>query len=264
VQQDDLIGTWLATGYDTIYQFHADETVTITHTRPYSPPPAQAAWQFTDERHFQWQPPNKATGELLGPTILAIYSGDVVAYWQKSVDGRKPLPLAPDGTVVPLPLFDVATVQRIQYRSTYAPAPDDQDIQFVLKQNAAAGDFVGHAEYYLESSWVTATLPITLSQQMVDDSLVHFANAPLWSGAYAPQYTHTDDYPDLRLEIVVADQTIIFGTSSQGQTHIPWKMTIDGQPYVTFEDTIFVELLKLREQMWQQIWEQSERTGVAD
>ncbi|MBE2234040.1 MAG: hypothetical protein IAE85_11145 [Anaerolinea sp.] len=84
---------------------------------------------------------------------------------------------------------------------------------------------------------ITATAAISLPLGAWQEALAVLAGTPLEPGPYLPLFTHTDDYPTVALVIATADQVVRFESQSQGQDHVPWRVTVDGQEHVTYTDS---------------------------
>jgi hypothetical protein len=53
------------------------------------------------------------------------------------------------------------------------------------------------------------------------------------SGKYEPFLLVTDDYPEITIRVFYGQgETIEFFTASQGDEHVPWKVTYNGASYI--------------------------------
>ncbi len=52
-------------------------------------------------------------------------------------------------------------------------------------------------------------------------------------GKYEPFILVTDDYPEITIRVLYGQaETIEFYTASQGEEHIPWRVTYNGSSYI--------------------------------
>lgn len=87
----------------------------------------------------------------------------------------------------------------------------------------------------------TIEIPVEVIQAFLDK----LNEATLEEGQYVPHIDHTDDYPDLRIEIYsTTHDEIIFESTSQGGEHIPWGATFEGVHY-TINSGIPMEALEI-------------------
>jgi len=82
----------------------------------------------------------------------------------------------------------------------------------------------------------TTTENIEIPLEVVQAFLEMLAKSPLDYGEYVPEFTHTDDYPDIRIELESDSESITFFTTSQGADHVPWAAILDGKTYVVDSD----------------------------
>ncbi len=90
----------------------------------------------------------------------------------------------------------------------------------------------------------TAVEEIAIPETIASDFLKMLSETPIEPPRYAlgegPQYEpymdHTDDYPSIRIEIELKDQTVNFFTSSQGENHVPWAVSVGEKLYIINSD----------------------------
>jgi ankyrin repeat protein len=63
------------------------------------------------------------------------------------------------------------------------------------------------------------------------------SEAPFFEGEYLPTFTHTDDYPQIDIELIAGEEKVLFRTKSQGLGHVPWSVRHGGKIYVVADDT---------------------------
>jgi hypothetical protein len=97
------------------------------------------------------------------------------------------------------------------------------------------GGFFGTAEFAVGhgSAWhLGVTENIEVSARAVGSFLRRLANLRLLPGPYNPYFSHTDDFPELRIRLESQAGVVVLDSTSQGQGHVPWRVTIDDQVYV--------------------------------
>jgi hypothetical protein len=90
-----------------------------------------------------------------------------------------------------------------------------------------------------EAGWSegpTATADITIPDDVTLKFLDTLAQSPAVYGHYEPRIEHTDDYPSLSIAVRLPDQTVRFYSESQGETHVPWGLGIQGNTFVINSD----------------------------
>lgn len=64
------------------------------------------------------------------------------------------------------------------------------------------------------------------------------ADAPIVTTPYAPRIDHTDDFPDISIAVQVGpgpsgDGMVLLYSSSQGEFHAPWSVSVRGQSFTS-------------------------------
>src|SRR5689334_16327757 len=92
----------------------------------------------------------------------------------------------------------------------------------------SAGGYSGPANKTVEN--------IAVPLDRADLFLQMLSKCPMKSGDYEPKIEHTDDYPSIKLEIELENESVTFFTKSQGEGNTPWGVTIRGTTYVVESD----------------------------
>src|SRR5205823_4143442 len=71
-------------------------------------------------------------------------------------------------------------------------------------------------------------MPWTPDGRIVAAFLDELAASRVTTAPYVPTLTHTDDYPNIRIEIGTSAGGIAFHTESQGRDHLPWALDMAG------------------------------------
>ncbi|HEV3141121.1 MAG TPA: hypothetical protein VGY57_11420, partial [Vicinamibacterales bacterium] len=105
--------------------------------------------------------------------------------------------------------------------------------------SAAARPVASHSLRKAGDAWIgdvtfsvserSKSMPWTADNGTVAAFLDELAGSRLTAAPYVPTFTHTDDYPDLRIEIGAGGGGIEFHTTSQGPDHVPWALDMSGR-----------------------------------
>lgn len=97
-------------------------------------------------------------------------------------------------------------------------------------------NFQGSALFSVGGYWSNAhkeTASINVPKDIIQSFLQKLSQISPENGEYEPLAEWTDDYPEITIRVLYGNaETIEFYTSSQGEEHIPWKVTYDGKSYI--------------------------------
>jgi hypothetical protein len=108
--------------------------------------------------------------------------------------------------------------------------------RFEGQANFSVGGYSGHPR--------TSTENLSIPLDVVHEFLRTLVKTPLEKGEYVPLFEHTDDYPEVKIEVALKEIPIVFLSSSQGEGNAPWKVTIGKDEYIS-RSTIPADALKL-------------------
>jgi hypothetical protein len=110
------------------------------------------------------------------------------------------------------------------------PTDHIDDTQFQGSALFSAGGYSGTTK--------KETTQINVPKDVIKEFLHKLSQASPVNGNYEPFFEHTDDYPEITIRVLYGNaETIEFYTSSQGDEHIPWKVTYDSNSYVVNSGT---------------------------
>ncbi len=96
--------------------------------------------------------------------------------------------------------------------------------------------FQGSALFSVGGYWSNTqkeTASINVPKDVIQSFLKKLSQVSPKNGEYEPFAEWTDDYPEITIRVLYGNaETIEFYTSSQGDEHIPWKVTYNGKSYV--------------------------------
>jgi hypothetical protein len=138
--------------------------------------------------------------------------------------------------VPPIELANVLTLTILDGWTGFSPlAP----IEAAYRLEATPDDFSGMAEFQVAgyTDLLTQTAPVSIPLAVVEELLTLLESTPLEKGTYKPLFSHTDDFPIVRIAIEGRSGDLEFATESQGSRHIPWRAVVGRDEYVTYADT---------------------------
>ena len=130
----------------------------------------------------------------------------------------------------------ISDLRSIRLADDWAGLADYGPTQAHYMLQPKAGGFLGQATFSAGGDFskeqMTDSAEITIPIRVVQNFLNTLAEATLEDGPYEPYIEHTDDYPDLSIDLVFDGQTVSYQSQSQGGGHVPWAVSIDTQTYV--------------------------------
>jgi hypothetical protein len=103
----------------------------------------------------------------------------------------------------------------------------------VVLQRDDQNGFRGRAELSVgeNRSKRTDSLDVTISPGVATAILTALADAPVEPGPYVPWIEHTDDYPEIEIEVLTPTGATTFHSRSQGEHHAPWGLRVNGEEF---------------------------------
>jgi hypothetical protein len=99
--------------------------------------------------------------------------------------------------------------------------------------------FSGTAEFSVAgyTDAITRSVPISVPLAVLEELLALLESTPLEVGKYKPLFNHTDDFPKIIIAVEGRAGDLGFASESQGSRHIPWRVVVGQDHYVTYADT---------------------------
>jgi hypothetical protein len=103
----------------------------------------------------------------------------------------------------------------------------------------ATDHFSGTAEFSVAgyTDAMTRSVPITVPLAVIEEFLALLESTPLEVGKYKRLFNHTDDFPSILITVECRAGDLGFASESQGRRHIPWRVVVGQDHYVTYADT---------------------------
>ena len=99
--------------------------------------------------------------------------------------------------------------------------------------------FSGMAEFSVAgyTDAITRSVPISVPLAVIEELLALLESTPLEVGQYKPLFNHTDDFPSIVIAVEGRAGGLGFASELQGSRHIPWRVVVGEDHYVTYADT---------------------------
>jgi hypothetical protein len=138
--------------------------------------------------------------------------------------------------VPPIEPADVLTITILDGWTGFSPlAP----IEAYYRLEPKPGFFSGTADFQVAgyTDLMTQSAPISMPLAVIEELLALLVSTPLEVGEYKPLFSHTDDFPIIHIAVEGRAGTLEFASESQGSRHIPWRVVVGQDQYVTYADT---------------------------
>jgi len=112
-------------------------------------------------------------------------------------------------------------------------------IEAYFRLKPTPGFFSGTAEFHVAgyTDAITRSVPISVPLAVIEELLALLESTPLEVGQYKPVFNHTDDFPSINIVVEGGSGNLGFASESQGSRHIPWRVVVGQDHYVTYADT---------------------------
>jgi hypothetical protein len=112
-------------------------------------------------------------------------------------------------------------------------------IEAQFRLEPATDHFSGTAEFSVAgyTDPITRSVPITIPLAVIEEFLALLESTPLEVGKYKRLFNHTDDFPSILIAVEGRAGDLRFASESQGRRHIPWRVVVGQDQYVTYADT---------------------------
>ncbi|MBT5529000.1 MAG: energy transducer TonB [Candidatus Scalindua sp.] len=242
-----LIGEWAVYNSDRIkYIFREDHTFTvIVRERDDYKPRMNGHWELLENRQVRFVTKNRPEyiAELHGDNLLVYKLFPNMTIYRKLDEVGKPLPIE-HNSIMQFPLFDTSKIIGFHINEYYNNYTDllavNAEYQIVKENN----EFTGEVKFNESSQHNDTT--IFVPKQNVQIFLKVLSQTPLINEIYQPLINHEHDYPENEIGLLFEDTVIKFYSNSQGQIHIPWRVTIDSKEYITYSENVMQAIVYIR------------------
>ena len=134
---------------------------------------------------------------------------------------------------IPFEMPEVSRIQSIEIEDDFMSGwnPTPLIAHFNLWHNNS--DWSGVANFTVGDPPISAQANVVIPDSVMNKALRKFSKVELSKKQYNPKFTHTDDYPRKRFLFRLANDSVVFFSSSQGRNNTPWSVLISNGSYVT-------------------------------
>jgi hypothetical protein len=140
---------------------------------------------------------------------------------------------------IEVPLIDSSAILTITILDNWTGLSPLAPIEAYFHLEPTADYFSGTAEFSVAgyTDAITQSVPISVPLAVIEELLALLESTPLEVGKYKPVFNHTDDFPVIVIAAEGRAGYFEFASESQGSSHIPWRVVVGQDHYVTYADT---------------------------
>lgn len=140
---------------------------------------------------------------------------------------RTQTPNLVENTSNPKPVIpDLLGTQSVRIQDDWVGLAPEAPIAARFYLHRDGTQFTGTAEFEaggFSGDPLKATEEIAIPLEVMESFLLRLTDAPVEEGTYIIPPTHTDDYPQLSMNLTSGDWSVEFYSDSQNSDHTPWR-----------------------------------------
>jgi hypothetical protein len=142
-------------------------------------------------------------------------------------------------SVIEVPPIDSSAFLTITIADDWTGLSPLAPIEAYFRLEPTTDNFSGMAEFSVAgyTDAITRSVPISVPLAVIEELLALLESTPLEVGEYKPVFNHTDDFPAIVIAVEGRAGDLGFASESQGSRHIPWRVVVGEDHYVTYADT---------------------------
>jgi hypothetical protein len=142
-------------------------------------------------------------------------------------------------SAVEVPPIDSSAILAITIADSWTGLSPLAPIEAYFRLEPTTVCFSGTAEFSVAgyTDAITRSVPISVPLAVIDELLALLESTPLEVGKYKRLFNHTDDFPAITIAVEGRAGDLAFSSESQGSSHIPWRVVVGQDQYVTYADT---------------------------
>jgi hypothetical protein len=142
-------------------------------------------------------------------------------------------------SAIEVPPIDSSDILTITIADDWTGLSPLAPIEAYFRLEPATDYYSGTAEFSVAgyTDAITRSVPISVPLAVIGEFLALLGSTPLEVEKYKPLFNHTDDFPAITIAIDGRAGNVGFASESQGRRHIPWRVVVGQDHYVTYADT---------------------------
>jgi hypothetical protein len=142
-------------------------------------------------------------------------------------------------SAIDVPPIDTAAILTITIGDHWTGLSALAPIEAQFRLEPTTDHFSGMAEFSVAgyTDAITRSVPISVPLAVMEELLALLQSTPLEVGEYQPVFNHTDDFPSIMITVEGRAGTLGFASESQSRRHIPWRVMVGQDHYVTYAET---------------------------
>jgi hypothetical protein len=239
------LGTWVSNEpYISELRVGSDGFCTLLFAWP-AQEPSRATWSCSTEEDGSLHIPERALVAVLRGDFLAVEAAGAYTWGLLHRERAEGNLLAYDpAATTTLPAIEPSTVLTITVEDAWLSTAMTG---VILRLQPGEEYYTGTGEFYDYHSEGIPTIvdPVRVPVPVIEGLLALLNNTPLEAVAYKPLYAVTAYFRGTALIVEHEAGQISFVTQSQGSRHVPWRVLVGEDEYVTYADTAMqaVEML---------------------
>jgi hypothetical protein len=140
---------------------------------------------------------------------------------------------------IAVPAIESSATVMITIQDSWTGLSPLAPIEAWFRLEPATDHFSGMADFSVAgyTDAITRSVPITVPLAVIKEFLALLESTPLEVGKYKRLFNHTDDFPSILIAVKGSAGDLEFASESQGRRHIPWRVVVGQDQYVTYADT---------------------------
>ena len=230
-----LLGMW-AEDEDLVFELGSNGVFTLSYG-------------FRQPDTGTWSLQENSSLVLEGSSYVAIPHGNLLLFDADSMDATLHIlqRVGEDGNLlayeppsaIGVPPIEAADILTISILDSWTGLSPLAPIEAYFRLEPTPGFFSGMAEFSVAgyTDAITRSVPISVPLAMIEEFLALLESTPLEVGKYKRLFNHTDDFPSIMIAVEGRTGDLGFASESQGRRHIPWRVVVGQDQYVTYADT---------------------------
>jgi hypothetical protein len=234
-EEADLLGKWANYG-DSTLELGPNGVYTLSHG---SRQPDMGSWSLHENGTLALEGQSYDViphGNLL---LLGGMEANFTLDILQRVDDDGNLLAYEPASAIAVPPIDPSAILTVTIGDHWTGLSPLAPIEAQFRLEPTPGFFSGMAEFSVAgyTDAITRSVPISVPLAVIEEVLALLESTPLEVGEYQPLFSHTDDFPSILIAVEGRAGALEYASESQGSRHIPWRVMVGQDHYVTYADT---------------------------